>query len=197
MFELYNENDHDEHGHHHCGGGGRWGFRAGRGRHGHAGWEAAAFGFGLGFGRGRGRGEMKFEILATLEAAPRTGYEVMLEIEKSSGVRPNPGRIYPALQMLEDGDFIAGSARADGKRVFAITDKGRELLAKRPENTEGDVAGIMGAMAGAIRAIKGIKDAGKQIARDGNPETIAKGVKILEKTRRELYALLSEEPADE
>ena len=158
-------------------------------------------GFEAGFrhrrGGGRQRGDLKYEILEALLEGPRHGYDIMLEIERKRGLRPSPGSIYPALQMLEDGDFVRGEER-DGKRIFTITEKGRELLASRAPQPEGDEddAGLA-VMAEAIRAIRGIKDAARHIARGGEVEQFRKAVKVLERTRRELYAILSEEPAEE
>lgn len=161
---------------------GRHAFGRGHGRH-------------RGFGRGRGRGEMKFAILGVLESGPRHGYDIMLEIEARTGMRPSPGSIYPALQMLEDGDFIAGREH-EGKRVYTITDKGRALLKERPEGEEAqeaDPQGFYATMAEAMRTVHGIKDAAKHIGRTGDVELFRKAVKVLERTRRDLYAILAEE----
>jgi DNA-binding PadR family transcriptional regulator len=155
--------------------------------------------FGPGFGPGRwrhggfrGRGEMKYEILEVLAEGPRHGYDIMLEIERRRGLRPSPGSIYPALQMLEDGDFVTSEER-DGKRTYAITAKGRELLAKRAED-EGPFTGenIYGIVAEAMRQVHGIKDAAKQIAKTGNPELYRKAIAVLDKARRELFEILAD-----
>jgi DNA-binding PadR family transcriptional regulator len=177
-------------------------------RHGFMAGYAAEFGpgFGGGFGRrfggrfgGRARGEIKYEILTVLDSGPRHGYDIMLAIEERSGIRPSPGSIYPALQMLEDGDFVRSEER-DGKRVYTITDKGRELLQSRPQSEdEGDAgnANIYGIMSDAMRQIHGIKDAAKHIARSGDVELFRKAVKVLDRTRRDLYAILAGEAESE
>ncbi len=153
-------------------------------------------GFGHGRGRrggGRGRGDMKYEIIDVLTPGPRPGYEIMLEIEQIRGLRPSPGSIYPALQMLEDGDFIRGQDR-DGKRVYEITDKGRELLAQRePSAAEGfDSENLYGVIAEAMRQVHGIKDAAKQIAKSGNIELFRKAIVVLDRARRELFDILAD-----
>jgi DNA-binding PadR family transcriptional regulator len=143
-------------------------------------------------GGGRGRGEMKYEILAVLTEGARHGYDIMLEIESKTGMRPSAGSIYPALQMLEDGDFIKGEER-DGKRVFTITDKGRELLAQRePEDAGFDGENFYAIIAEAMRQVHGIKDAVKQIARSGNIETYKQALAVLDKARRELFAIIAD-----
>jgi DNA-binding PadR family transcriptional regulator len=156
----------------------------GRGRHGRPGWGPGA--------GGRQRGDLKFEILEALVDGPRHGYDIMLEIERKRGLRPSPGSVYPALQMLEDGDFLKSSER-DGKRVYEITDKGRELLAQRqPEEDAANEGAFYATIGEAMRQVHGIKDAIKQIARSGNIELYKKAVAVMDKARRELYELLAE-----
>jgi len=117
-----------------------------RGPRGHFGFGAHLHG---GFRPG-GRGSIKYEILGVLADGPRHGYEIMLTIEERRGVRPSPGSIYPALQMLEDEDFISGR-EVDGKRIYTIAQKGTDLLAthreNNPEPEDGDVPPFVAMMA--------------------------------------------------
>ena len=141
-----------------------------------------------------GRGDLKYAILAILKDGPRHGYDIMLEMEQRRGMRPSPGSIYPALQFLEEGEYVTGAER-DGKRVYTITDKGRTLLAERGAGATEDeesAAGIFGAFASGARALHDLKDLAKQVLRTGDPELIKGVVDILVKTRREIYALLAE-----
>jgi DNA-binding PadR family transcriptional regulator len=149
-----------------------------------------------GFGQSE-RGSVKYDVLAVLAEGPRHGYEIMLAIEERRGFRPSPGSIYPALQMLDDGDFVS-SAEVDGKRVYTITGKGRELLQTRrdsPEGADDAAAPTEGAemLMRGMRTLHGLKDAVKQIARSGDVELIGRGVEILDRARRELYTLLAQE----
>lgn len=160
------------------------GGRRGR-RHGHGGFAQSE------------RGSVKYDVLAILSDGPRHGYEIMMAIEERRGFRPSPGSIYPALQMLDDGDFVS-STEVDGKRVYSITDKGRELLQTRRDSLRGaEDAGepTAGAelMLRGMRTLHGLRDAVKQIARSGNVELIGRGVEILDRARRELYTLLAQE----
>ncbi len=175
-------------------------------KHGHEGFEAhfgpgfvrgrhrGRGGWGGGFGGGRGRGDLKYEILEALLETPRHGYDIMLTIEQKRGMRPSPGSIYPALQMLEDGDFVRSSER-DGKRTYEITDKGRELYAQREPDHEdmpwGNPA-FYATVAEAMRQVHGIKDAAKQIAKSGNIELYKKAVEVLDKARRDLFDILAD-----
>jgi DNA-binding PadR family transcriptional regulator len=173
-------------------------------KHGREGFEGfAAMGFDRGHhhrrgfggrGGGRQRGDLKYEILEALVDGPRHGYDIMLAIETKRGLRPSPGSIYPALQMLEDGDFVVSSER-DGKRTYEIADKGRELLAQRQTQQSDEPAGdgkFYEVIAEGIRQVHGIKDAVKQIARSGNVELYKKAIAVLDRTRRELFEILAD-----
>jgi DNA-binding PadR family transcriptional regulator len=169
-------------------------------KHGPEGFDPLGGGFGPGrhWRRGFGgpgqrqRGDLKFEILEALLEGPRHGYDIMLAIEQRRGMRPSPGSIYPALQMLEDGDFVRSSER-DGKRVYAITDTGRELLAQRaPSADDADGEGFYATIGEAMRQVHGVKDALKQIARTRNIEVYKKAIAVIDRARRELYELLAE-----
>src|SRR5690349_3363327 len=80
-----------------------------------------------------GRGDVRAAILALLRDGPRTGYQIMSEIEERSGGawRPSPGAVYPALSQLADEGLIAGEESA-GRRAFSLTDGGRRYLEENP-----------------------------------------------------------------
>jgi len=156
---------------------------------------ARAHGRWGGWGGPRGRGDLKYEILEALLEGPRHGYDIMLTIEQKRGVRPSPGSIYPALQMLEDGDCVRSSERA-GKRTYEITDKGRELYNKQAPSDEEDTPwsnpAFYTTVAEAMRQVHGIKDAVKQIARSANIDLYKRAIEVLDKARRELFQILAD-----
>ncbi|HEY0672606.1 MAG TPA: PadR family transcriptional regulator [Longimicrobiales bacterium] len=75
------------------------------------------------------RGDLKFVILRLLRNKPMHGYEVMRALEEESGgcYRASAGSVYPTLQLLEDQGFIK-AVEKDGKKVYEITDAGRQHL---------------------------------------------------------------------
>jgi DNA-binding PadR family transcriptional regulator len=97
------------------------------------------FGFGFGsWGSQRGRrfrwriferGDLKFVILRLVSEKPMHGYEVMqaLEEESCGCYKASAGSVYPTLQMLEDEGYVR-SREEDGKKIYEITDEGREYL---------------------------------------------------------------------
>lgn len=146
-------------------------------------------GFGPGSaGRAR-RGDVKFLVIEILIDGPRHGYEIIRTIEERRGFRPSAGSIYPTLQMLEEGGFVSGTD-VDGKRVYTVTDAGRELLAtrtiaaERDEEPEHDLrrrfkvsAMKLGA---AVMGVRGSDDA-----------TLERVGAILDRARKEIYAILA------
>lgn len=101
--------------------------------------DGDAFGFDFGrWSRRKGRrsrwrvferGDLKFVILRLVSDKPMHGYEVMqaLEEESCGWYQASPGSVYPTLQMLEDEGLVT-SREEEGKKVYEITDAGREYL---------------------------------------------------------------------
>jgi DNA-binding PadR family transcriptional regulator len=171
-------------------------------RHGFAYGPRGEFGggpFGGGGPRGRGRrarrGDIRTAALLLLAEEPRNGYQIMQEVqERSGGVwSPSPGSVYPALQQLEDEGLIRTN-ESDGRKLFAITDDGRALLAERGadrpapwEQTGG--AGGAHALGGLMREVA---SAFVQVMRTGSEGQIAKAAEVLAATRRDLYRILAD-----
>jgi DNA-binding PadR family transcriptional regulator len=189
------------------------------GRHGHRGGghgpEARAefggpfgpgpFGFGRGGGpgggpRGRGRrarrGDIRTAALLLLAEEPRNGYQIMQEVqERSGGIwSPSPGSVYPALQQLEDEGLIR-TQESDGRKLFAITDEGREVVTERgsdrpaPWEQTGDGAGGAQELGKLMREVA---SAFMQVMRSGSEAQITKAAGVLAGTRRDLYRILAD-----
>ena len=93
--------------------------------------------------RGRGQpmspvfrhGRLRLYLLKLLDESPRHGYEVIrLLQDRFMGVyAPSPGTIYPRLARLEEEGLVTHD-EADGRKVYRITDKGREELRNRSDD---------------------------------------------------------------
>jgi len=72
------------------------------------------------------------EFYKLLDEAPRHGYEVIrLLQDRFMGVyAPSPGTIYPRLARLEEEGLVTHD-EVDGRKVYRITDKGREEIQAR------------------------------------------------------------------
>ena len=95
-------------------------------------------GFGGG-GRERmfDQGELRLVLLQLLNEKPSYGYELIKTIEEklAGGYAPSPGVVYPTLTMLEE-EGLATSTSEGGKKVYTLTDAGREYLKTHEQRTQ-------------------------------------------------------------
>lgn len=159
---------------------GKHNFKLGHGRRGHRGETM----------RMR-RGDIKFHLLEVLKETPRHGYEIIGELEKQSGgYRPSPGSVYPTLQMLEEGGYLTGE-QIEGKKVYTITEEGRNLLKKRG----GASFEVDPKMAQAFEMRKALMKLGAAVmdgVRDGDEETVRRIGEVVNRARRDVYSILAE-----
>jgi DNA-binding PadR family transcriptional regulator len=152
----------------------------------------------LGRGPRAGRGDVRAAILALLAEEPMHGYQIMRELgERSGGVwRPSPGSIYPTLQQLEDEELVRPETGDGGRRVFALTDAGREAQAAAgggpapwdEVGAEGDSSAL------ELRDLVGqVVAAARQVLHAGEAAQIAQAKDVLRDTRRKLYRILAED----
>lgn len=146
------------------------------------------------------RGDIKYALLELLAEQPRHGYDLIKELEQRYGgfYRPSPGSVYPTLQMLEDEGHLT-SEQVDGKRVYTITDSGRKALEEHQQRAGPEGHGRHG-FRGPRHApeLHELRQSGMalmaslmQVALHGTPEQVKAATKLLDTTRREVYALLA------
>ncbi len=83
------------------------------------------------------QGEVRLALLSLLDDGPAHGYELMKRLEERSGgmYHASAGTVYPVLQQLEDEGLVRAQEE-EGKRVFHMTDAGREELKLHEDQTE-------------------------------------------------------------
>ena len=101
-------------------------------------------------------GRLRLYLLKLLEESPRHGYEVirLLEDRFMGLYAPSPGTIYPRLQRLEAEGLVEQSKEEGGRKVYRITDAGRQELASRREELDELEADISGSVHGLAREIR-------------------------------------------
>jgi DNA-binding PadR family transcriptional regulator len=157
----------------------------------------AAFGGGGGRWRKARRGDIRTAALLLLAEEPRNGYQIMQEVEERSGGawRPSPGSVYPALAQLEDEGLI-GAQETDGRKLLALTDAGRELIAQRDEDKPAPWEEMSGdasePRAQLGRLMREVAFAFGQVMRTGSETQITAAREVLASARRELYGILAE-----
>jgi DNA-binding PadR family transcriptional regulator len=136
-------------------------------------------------------------LLTLLTDRPMHGYEMIQEIAERSGGfwKPSPGSVYPTLQMLADEGLVRGTDGDGGKRLFELTDEGRDTVSKLggPAPWDQIASGVdpaefslRGAIAHLTAAVIGVSQAGTSRQK-------ARAAEIINKTRRDLYALLGDD----
>lgn len=161
-------------------------------------------GFGPGHhGRGRGRrtrrGNVRAALLALLDERAMHGYEMIQELdERTGGVwRPSPGSVYPTLQMLEDEGLVT-SQEEGGKRLFSLTDTGREQAAAQTTAPWDEVTEAAGANAVREREAFGqLLGAMKQVMAVGSDAQKARALDVINDARRRIYGILADDPEAE
>ena len=100
-------------------------------------------------------GRLRLYLLKLLEESPRHGYDVirLLEDRFMGLYAPSPGTIYPRLQRLE-AEGLVEQSQEGGRKVYRITDAGREELAGRREELDQLEADISGSVHGLAREIR-------------------------------------------
>ena len=174
-----------------------------------AGGPGFGFGYGPGFGpggarrargghRGRGRGrrgDVRAAILALLAERPMHGYEMIQEIAaRSNGLwRPSPGSVYPTLQLLVDEGLIVATESEGSKRLFELTDNGREATANAQTPPWEEITDGADPNEVSLRASFGqFAAAVFQGAHAASPEQQKRILDIVNNARRDIYGVLGE-----
>jgi DNA-binding PadR family transcriptional regulator len=101
-------------------------------------------------------GRLRLYLLKLLDESPRHGYDVirLLEDRFMGLYAPSPGTIYPRLQRLEAEGLVTQSKEEGGRKVYRITEAGREELAARRDELDELEAEISGSVHGLAREIR-------------------------------------------
>jgi len=142
-----------------------------------------------------GRGRVPDLLLVALLDGPAHGYELMDRLEAVSGGnwRPSPGSVYPLLQAFEDQGFVERQ-ESSGRRIFALTDAGREQALQRRANA--DPPGFPGdPHHSQLRTeVEQLRTAAYQFAEAATSEQeIEAAAAIVRGARQALYRLLAEQ----
>lgn len=81
-----------------------------------------------------GHGRLRLYLLKLLDEEPRHGYDVIKQLEdRFLGVyAPSAGTVYPRLSRLEEDGLVSHQV-VEGRKVYQLTDPGRQELAHRQE----------------------------------------------------------------
>ncbi|CAL9546720.1 hypothetical protein SUDANB121_04369 [Nocardiopsis dassonvillei] len=102
-----------------------------------------------------GHGRLRLYLLKLLDESPRHGYEIIsLLRDRFLGVySPSPGTIYPRLARLEEEGLVTHTEEG-GRKVYSLTDKGREELRAREHDLDDLEREITDSVRDIARAVK-------------------------------------------
>lgn len=102
-----------------------------------------------------GHGRLRLYLLKMLDESPRHGYEIIsLLRDRFLGVySPSPGTIYPRLARLEEEGLVTHTEEG-GRKVYSLTDKGREELRSRSSDLDDLEQEITDSVRDIARAVK-------------------------------------------
>ncbi|HEV8374385.1 MAG TPA: PadR family transcriptional regulator [Actinomycetota bacterium] len=100
-------------------------------------------------------GRLRLYLLKLLDESPRHGYDMirLLEDRFMGLYAPSPGTIYPRLQRLEAEGLVTQSQEG-GRKVYQITEAGREELRRRQEELDQLETEIGSSVSGLAREIR-------------------------------------------
>jgi DNA-binding PadR family transcriptional regulator len=150
---------------------------------------------GAGFARKARRGDIRAAILALLAESPMHGYQIIQELaERTEGAwRPSPGSVYPTLQQLEDEELVRAAESTTGKRVFELTDAGREAAGAHPEPWKAVAEEADDGLVALRELVFQVLGATRQVAAAGSKEQLEAAQAILRDARKQLYRLLADD----
>jgi DNA-binding PadR family transcriptional regulator len=143
-------------------------------------------------GRRMRRGDVRLALLDALLDGPGHGYELITRLEQRSGGlwRPSAGSVYPTLQLLEEQGAVTGRDQ-DGKRVYELTDAGRQEAESARERRPWAGGGVSEAHTRLRGTVVQVGMAARQVAQVGDEAQIETAIATLAEARQKLYRLLA------
>ncbi|MCD6156783.1 MAG: helix-turn-helix transcriptional regulator [Euryarchaeota archaeon] len=125
-----------------------------------------------------------------LKKGPKTGYELVKEIERITGGfwRPSPGGVYPLLSSLEEQGLIECCGE-EGRKVYKITDLGKVKI-EEFKKVEKELREKISALINVLASIIGEEDI-KEIAYILVPENVPKKYKEIVKMEKEVIQIFA------
>ncbi|MHB1434018.1 MAG: PadR family transcriptional regulator, partial [Streptosporangiaceae bacterium] len=145
------------------------------------------------------RGDVRAAALKLVAEEPMHGYQIIQRIgERSGGIwRPSPGAVYPALAQLQDEGLISVQSPEGGRRVYALTDEGRDYVAAHAAELRAAWSVVAEQAAGAAAELRGLVQqvhlAAFGVLSAGTDAQVRQAREVLVRARRSLYRILAED----
>lgn len=146
--------------------------------------------------------DLKFEILRTLDAAAKTGFEILTSLEAANpnATKPTAAQTYPLLENMVDTKLISAEIKKD-RKVFSLTKAGKAFLAEQParessQSTEGKMPGtpnwidLRGDVAKASARLGTVV---LDVSKNGSKEQQKQAAAAIDEARRRIHEILASE----
>jgi DNA-binding PadR family transcriptional regulator len=130
-----------------------------------------------------GHGDLRLWLLKLIDERPRHGYDIIAGLEEQFlGIySPSPGTVYPRLSALEAEGLIEQVDTEDGRKVYRLTDAGRDELHARTD----EVRELTERLTRSAREIaRDIRDEVKSAVRDLRSEVRRAATEVRRDERR-------------
>lgn len=139
---------------------------------------------------------MRYLLLKALDEKSMHGYEIMKVLGEEFGgfYQPSTGAIYPMLQTLQEQGYVTGEEK-EGKKVYSITPKGKELLKESEDRFKVIVEKrktFLEERKGLNRELRNFASLIRTNYRDLTPEKAEKIRQILQEARRRITDVVFE-----
>jgi DNA-binding PadR family transcriptional regulator len=143
-------------------------------------------------GRRMRRGDVRIALLDALGDGPGHGYELISRLDQRSGGmwRPSAGSVYPTLQLLEEQGLVIGRDE-DGKRVYEITEEGRQGAQSARQPPPWAEGGPSEAHRKLRATVGQLGMAARQVAQVGDDVLLESATAVLTEARQKLCRLLA------
>ncbi|MBV9737117.1 MAG: PadR family transcriptional regulator [Candidatus Eremiobacteraeota bacterium] len=148
------------------------------------------------------RGALRFAILKLLAGGARHGYDLLREMRERGWGMPGPASVYPVLTMLEEAGFVKRRDEGD-RRIYELTPEGREFLhehADRVNEILADLCQRAREQDSGSESRQAMRQSAERLMRtvsqvelSENQQTQTRVQEIMDRARKEIYALLAEE----
>lgn len=130
-----------------------------------------------------GHGDLRLWLLKLIDERPRHGYDIIAGLEEQflGFYSPSPGTVYPRLAALESEGLIEQVESPEGRKVYRLTQAGRDELASRNE----ELRELKERLTRSAREIaRDIRDEVKSAVRDLRSEVKRAAVEVRRDERR-------------
>lgn len=149
-----------------------------------------------------GEDELKVQILRTLEATAKTGFEILsaLETANSKAAKPTASQTYPLLENMVDTKLISAEIKKD-RKVFSLAKAGKAFLAEQPtaestsnnESHNSSTPNWIDLHGEVAKASSRLASVAIDVSKNGSKDQQKQAAAAIDEARRRIHEILASE----